>query len=139
MEIAKLVSHNLRISRKFSVELCNLLRYKDVNRAEKMLEQIIAKQLPVPLKRYNRDVGHKKGKGIAAGRYPIKAAETILKLLRSAKANAENKGMNVENLYIARMVANKGNTRWHFGRHRRRKMKSTHIEIELAEKQITKK
>ena len=42
---------------------------------------------------------------------PKAASEPMLKLLKSAVANAEhNNGMNVENLYVSTVVANPGPT-----------------------------
>lgn len=45
-------------------------------------------------------VTEKDQEGWAAGRYPVKAAEQVLKVLENAEANAEYKGMDTENLFI---------------------------------------
>ena len=74
-----------------------------------------------------------------AGRYPIKTCKTILQLLNSVRANAQNKGMS-SNLIISEIIANQGNKQMHYGRHRG-KMKRTHLKIVVKEmeKKETKK
>ena len=124
---------NLSISTKVSIEICNFLRYKNLQKAKKILANVMEKKIAVPYKRYNMDIGHKPG--IAAGRYPNKASAEILKLLNSAEANAENKGLDAEKLIISKLIANKGNRMYHPGRHRGIKMKRTHIEVMLEESQ----
>ena len=127
---------NLPISTKQSVEICNFLRFRNLQKAKRILTDAMNKKIAIPYKRYYMDTGHKPG--IAAGRYPYKASFEILKLLNSAEANAENKGLDTEKLVISKMIANKGNRMYHTGRHRGIKMKRTHIELTLEEQQINK-
>ena len=134
--IAVATAHNLPISLKKSVEICNFLRYKEVKKAKSILNDVIAKKIAVPFKRFNMDTGHKPG--MAAGKYPQKASSEVLKLLNSAEANAENKGLDAEKLIISKLIANKGNRMYHSGRHRGIKMKRTHLEIVLEESQVNK-
>ncbi|MFH1202195.1 MAG: 50S ribosomal protein L22 [Candidatus Omnitrophota bacterium] len=60
----------------------------------------------------------------------------ILKLLNSAVANAKQKGLNVENLYISKIVAEAGPT-WKrfraaaFGRATEIRKRTSHLKIEL--------
>ncbi len=131
MESAKLISKDLRISIKQSVEICNFVRNKNLLKAQNILQSVLDKKTAIPFKRYNRDTGHKPG--IASGRYPEKATQEILSLLKGVQANAENKGMDSKNLIITKIIANKGAQQFHFGRKRRRLMKRTHIEIEVSE------
>jgi len=135
---ASAFGNNLDISRKHAVEIGSFIRYDDLDKAKEKLGKVIEKKLAVPFKRYNRDVGHKKGK-IAAGRFPVKAATRILGLLKSAESNAEDKGLDVDALFITEYVANKGNGSLHHGRQRSREMKRTHVYIELEEKEEAKK
>ncbi len=71
---------------------------------------------------------------------PRYASEVILKLLKSAIANAENNnGMNVENLYIEECYANKGPTMKRIrpraqGRAYRIEKRTSHITIVLNER-----
>lgn len=129
---------NLEASRKHSIEIANAIRGKDVVKVKKFLGEVLKKKTAVPFKRFNRDLGHKRGR-IAAGRYPEKATKEILGLIASAEANAENKGLNTESLRLSEIVINKGTTQWRYGRQKRRQAKRTHIEVTLVEKEETKK
>lgn len=133
-QIEKVVvrAKSLRISFKFSVEMCNFIRGKEVGAALMHLGMILDKKIALPIKRYNRDQAHKPGK-IAAGRYPEKVTEVFVGLLNSLKANAEDKGLNANKLKVVVAIANKGADRWKHGRHRGRKMKSTHVSLEAIE------
>lgn len=127
-------AYNLPISLKKSIEICDFLRYKELKKAQRILNEVMKKKTAIPFKRYNMDTGHKPG--IAAGRYPEKASSEILNLLNSAEANAENKGLDTEKLVISKLIANKGNKMFHPGRHRGIKMKRTHLEVKLEEAQV---
>jgi len=139
---AKAVGIALPISTKHSIEICNMLRHKNVQDAKNMLDQVIAKKLVVPFRRFTGSVGHKTK--IGPGRYPQKAAKEILKIIKSAEANAVQKGLNSDGLFIAHICAQKASRQWHYGRKRSRRMKRTHIEVIVEEKfkkkkQVTKK
>ncbi|MEM5843470.1 MAG: uL22 family ribosomal protein [Candidatus Aenigmatarchaeota archaeon] len=101
-------AYNLDISLKKSVEICKIIKNKKVEKAEKLLENINSK-----------------------------ASKKILEVLKNAKENARQLNLNLERIYVMKAVANKGEkfirpkTRSRF---RGRRMKSTHIEIVLAEK-----
>jgi len=129
------VGKNLSISMKQSVEICSACRGKSTAAAKRFLAQVIIKKKAVPMKRFNRDTGHKPG--IAAGRYPVTAAKMIMSLIESAESNERAKGLGSD-LYIVYMVAHKASSPWHFGRLRRRKMKRTHVEVVLAEQEKVK-
>jgi large subunit ribosomal protein L22 len=124
---------NLPISTKQSVEIASFIRNKTTEKAKQLLNRVLEKKTAVPFKRYNRDVGHKPGK-IASGRYPQKATKEFLKLINLVEANAENKGLDTKNLVIFDIRANQGEQVLHFGRHRGRKMKRTHLTIAVKEK-----
>ncbi len=127
----------LPVSTKHSIEICNLIRYKNLESAKKRLEQAIALKTPIPFKRFKRDVGHKKGP-FAAGRYPVKACRAVLDILKSAEANAMAKGLNSSDLIIALIIANKGSREVKYGRIRGRMAKRTHIRLVLEEKKTKK-
>jgi large subunit ribosomal protein L22 len=135
--IAKAVGFGLPISTKQSVEICSFIRKKSVEKSKKLLQGVVDGTTAVPFKRYNKDMGHKKGK-IASGRFPKKASEHILNLLKSAESNAKNSGL-VSPLIIEEIIANQGSRNWHYGRIRRIKNKRTHVEIVVKEVKKTKK
>ena len=108
---AKAYLKYLRISPRKVVILCDLIRGKDVKTAAAYLMQT-----------------------------PKAASEPMLKLLKSAIANAENNnGMSAENLYIAECYANKGPTMKRIrpraqGRAYRIEKRMSHITIVLNER-----
>jgi len=130
--MAKASGRFLNISLKKAVEVCNSLRGKSLNSGLKLLDNVIEEKIPIAYHRYNRGgTGHKPGMG--PGRYPVKTCIEIRKLLKSTEANAEQKGLDSKNLFIAHICAQKASISWHYGRLRRRKMKRSHIEVVLEE------
>ncbi|RMF07221.1 50S ribosomal protein L22 [Candidatus Woesearchaeota archaeon] len=130
--MAKAVGRDLPISTKQSIEICAQIRGKSLQFAKRYLQEVVEFKRAVPFRRFNRDVGHKKTGG--PGRYPVKACTYLLKLLNSVEANAQNKGLSSEDLVIETLVAHKGSGNWHYGRHRRRKMKNTTVEVIVRQK-----
>ena len=137
-EIAKASGMSLPISTKQSIEVCNFLRNKTLEKAKAILERVLEKKEAIPFKRFRSDTGHKKGP-IGAGRYPQKTAKEILKVLNSVESNAQLKGLNPDDLKIIQLIANKASAPWRFGRKRRRKAKRTHIEIIVKSKKLKSK
>ena len=103
---AKAIGKEMPISPKFTREICGMIRGMKVNNAIKTLEGVIALETPVPLKRYNKRVSHKQGVG--PGRYPKKAAAAVLGVIKSAVANAEYKGLSVDDMVISTISASRG-------------------------------
>lgn len=136
--VAKARGKELHISPKHSMEICRALSGKKVENAKKYLESVIAKEQAVPFKRYVRCIPHKKGPGFGAGRYPVKAAKAILRVLSDAEANAEYSGLDTDNLVIRHIVADKGHTwkgwmpRAH-GRSTAKDRESVNIEVIVSE------
>lgn len=128
---AKAVGVALPISYKQSYEVAKFIRNKPLQQAKKMLEDVIELRRPVPMTRFNRDTGHKHG--MAAGRFTTKTCAAILKLVKSAEANAQLKGLSTANLVIRHIAAQKGPTSFRYGRKRRRQAKRAHIEVVLRE------
>jgi len=101
----------LRISPRKVVILCDLIRGKDIKTATAYLMQT-----------------------------PKAASEPMLKLLKSAVANAENNnGMDVEKLYVSTAIANPGPTLKRGmprarGRYNRILKRTTHITLGVSEK-----
>jgi len=124
---------NLPISTKYTVEICDFIRNNPIDLAKKKLERILAKKIALPLKRFNKDRGHRKG-NIAAGSYPVNSTKTVLKMLNSVESNASDKGMNKASLYIKSIIANHGPKVWRHGRLRRRTAKRTHLKIIVEER-----
>ncbi len=127
---------NLSVSTKHSIEISKYLRYKKVSAAKVFLENVVLLKSAVPFKTHNMDMGHKRG--IGPGRYPTKAAKEFLTLLKSVESNAQDKGLNTDNLKISKLIANKASIPMTGGRHRQA-TKRTHLEVEVIEGKEKKK
>jgi large subunit ribosomal protein L22 len=134
--LARAKAKDIPVSTKHSIEICRYLRYKTTNLAKNILEETIALKKPIPFKRFKKDMGHKPG--MAAGRFPKKAANEILKLVKAAETNAQFKGLNTSSLKIIKILANKASVPVTGGR-RNTSTKRTNLEIEVKEKREKKK
>jgi len=94
------------ISPKHAVEVCRAVRGMMVEDALAYLDDVASLKAPVPFKRYNKRVPHRKG--IGPGRFPEKAARAVKKAIESAKNNAEFDGKDVDNMYISTISASRG-------------------------------
>lgn len=130
--MAKAITKDLGISTKISIEISNFIRGKTTKEAKQILERVLKKKQAIPFKRFTDGVGHRKGANIAAGRYPQKATEAFLTIIKQCEANAQAKGLS-EDLRIIHLAAQKGTNAFRAGRQRRRKYKRTHLEIALEE------
>lgn len=136
---AKAVGRALPISTKTSKEVCRWIKGRDVAKAIVMLEDVTKMKRAVPYFSAVKDIGHRKG-DMRTGGFPQKAATHILDLVKSARHNAEHKGLNSKDLIIWHTSAQQGPHTMRGGR-RYRTAKRTHVEIILKEekKQAKKK
>jgi large subunit ribosomal protein L22 len=105
----KASAREIRVSHKAAREVCRTLKGMMLTQAKNYLKDVVAKKKPVPYKRFKKKLGHRHGLDHAcAGRYPVKAAKYILKLLESAEANAENKGLDIDRMRIIHMASHQG-------------------------------
>ena len=136
---ARAMAKSLKVSPKHCVEISNAIRGMNVAKAKTYLQDVIDMKKSVPFKRHNKKVGHRKGqKGWPSGRYPVKAATQVLKVLENAEANAEYKGMDTEKLYIEHISSHRGIVMQGaipraFGRVTPFNTPTTHIQIVLQE------
>ena len=129
--MSKAVGLALPISSKVSREVCARLRGMKLDKAKQLLENVVEIKDAIPYTRYTGDVPHQVG--IGPGRYPVKASMHILKILKSAEANAQFKGLSINNLFIKHISAQKGSKTVRYGR-RHNTGKRTNIEVVLEEK-----
>ena len=140
-KVARVMVKNQPVSLKYSTELIREIKGKKVSKAERFLNNILTHQEFLPLRKYVRKIGHKKGNAKSftkIGRYPQNLAKTFLKILASLKSNADYKGLDSQNLLIVHGFASMGFSRTAFqsqGRisGKKRKRKSAHIEIVAVE------
>lgn len=135
---ARAYGKELRISTKKAVEVCAAIRGMMLEDAKRFLQEVIEFKRPVPFRRHIRKIPHRKGKGIMAGRYPVKVAKAILKVLENLEANAEYKGLDKSRLKIVHIAAHKGRVlkRWYpraFGRAFPIRRPTTNIEVVAEE------
>ena len=131
---AKAYAHELNISRRHAVEICSAIRGMSLEKAKTFLENVIQKKQFVEFKRHKKQIPHRKGG--KPGRYSVKAAKAILKLLENAENNAEELGMD-DNLVVKHIAAHKGRTYKRIapkGRWRPSNMETTNIEVILTER-----
>ncbi len=129
---ARAIGRSLPVSTKACVETCRSLRHKKTAEAKKLLEQVIAKKKAIPFRRFHSGLSHKKEVG--PGRYPLKSSLELLRLIESAEANAQFKGLATANLEITHIAAHQASRPFRFGRKRQRRAKRTTIEIIVAER-----
>jgi large subunit ribosomal protein L22 len=129
---ASIHAKGLQISTKMSVEICKNIRNKPLAKAKIIVGNMVNMKQAIKVRRYLADLGHKPGMG--PGRFPIAAGKVFLKMFDSIQSNAENQGMNVNNLVITTAQANKADARYHNGRKGRTRMKNTHLFLVVEEK-----
>ncbi len=133
----------LRISHKAAREVCKAIKGMALDQAKRYLNLVTIKRQPVPFRRYKKKLGHRHGVEKAfAARYPVKAAEKILKVLEGAEANAEFRGFGPEGLRVIHAAAYPGMkikryTSRAFGRSSPKIQTLTHVEIVLEQLEET--
>src|SRR3989338_235743 len=88
--LAKAVFKNANVSLKYATEFGRELKGMKLNKAEQLVEDIIAHRKFLPLRKYKHNTGHRKGNSVSfakTGRYPEKLGMVLLDLLSSVKSN----------------------------------------------------
>jgi len=136
----KASGREVRVSPKSAREVCKTIKGMMLTQAKQYLKNVMAKKQAVPFKRFKKKAGHRHGlEKSYAGKYPLKAAKHVLKVLEGAEANAENKGLDTERLRIIHASAYPGmklkryTPRAH-GRATPKFETLCHIEVALEEK-----
>ena len=98
------------ISHKHAREIAIAIKGMSIEKAREFLENVIAKQIAVPFRRYNNEVAHRSNirDGVFSGMFPKKAAGEFLRLLDKLESNGEDKGMDLDRLKIVSAVVHKG-------------------------------
>lgn len=117
----------LKISPKQSKYTCRIIRGKSPDAAIKRLQEVIDEKRPVPMAAL--EVGHKRGKGLAGGKFPKNVCSAIIEIVKQAKANANVLG--IENPVISIAKSNQASAPY---RKAGRRAKRTHICIEIKDK-----
>jgi large subunit ribosomal protein L22 len=105
----KASGREVRVSHKSARELCKTIKGMMLAKAKQYLRDVMVKKRAVPFRRFKKKAGHRHGLEKAyAGRYPVKAAKHVLKILDGAEASAEYKGLDTDRLRIIHAAAYPG-------------------------------
>ncbi len=141
-KIAKAMMWDVPVHPKIMREVAEAIKGMKVKDAKAFLERVIEKKEPVPFRRAHGKQAHRRGLadkwGWPIGRYPVKAARYMLKLLGNVEANAENKDLDPDRLKIIAVAVHKGLTlkRWMpraYGRASPKNRVHSHVEIAVEE------
>ena len=102
-EYAIVNAKNVNMSLKHAVAICRVIRQKSISEAISFLEQVLRKEKAVPMK---GELPHRKG--MMSGRYPAKASEMIIKILKSLMANSIANGLDIDEVIISDAIPNTG-------------------------------
>ncbi|MBI4258757.1 MAG: 50S ribosomal protein L22 [Thaumarchaeota archaeon] len=97
------------MSPKAAREVCTAIKGKLLPEAKTNLEKESEMKEALPLRRYNKEVAHRRQlQGFHSGGYPVKAVREVLAILNNLEANAGFKGMNTDRLRIIHALAHRG-------------------------------
>ncbi len=135
--VARARGIELPISPKKTYEVLNAIRGLSVDRARTVLEETIALRKAIPFRRYNQETAHHTGTG--PGRFPVKVATQVLKVLENAEQNAEYEGLDTDRLFVKIAASARGQIRQAsmpraHGRATPWNEQTTNVEIVLAER-----
>jgi large subunit ribosomal protein L22 len=91
----------VNISPKAAREICTTLRLMTLTKAIALLESVEKMESPIAFRRHKLKVGHRSELvGFPSGSYPVKAAKSILGVLRNLQANCEFKGLDPDRVEL---------------------------------------
>lgn len=140
--IAKAMIWDVPVHPKIMREVCSVLKGMKLSDAKEYLKRVVELREAVPFRRSYKEQAHRRGLadkwGWPVGRYPVKAARYLLKLLDNVENNAEVKGLDIDRLRIIHIASHKGITlkRWMpraFGRATPKFRVHSHVEVIVAE------
>jgi large subunit ribosomal protein L22 len=105
---ARAYGRDLPCSPKSGRNVAKALKGMPVARAKLFLEEVRELKTAVPFRVRNRKIHHRKGTGFGPGKYPVQTVKCMLKVLESAEANAEYKGLDKDSLVITHASAYQG-------------------------------
>ncbi|MFH0971016.1 MAG: 50S ribosomal protein L22 [Candidatus Micrarchaeota archaeon] len=118
-EVARAQAYDMDASYKDLANILAAIKGRSIKEAKKILEECISMKMPIRYRKFNANLGHRSQLGGKKGRFPKKEAKITLTLLKSAEANANFKGLDVNTLIVRQGAAYKQNVmrryRQHFG------------------------
>ena len=103
-------AHDVNASYKDLTQVCGAIKRQPLAKAKKILEDAIEGIKAIPYHKFNTGMGHRSNLGGKKGRYPKKECKIVLGLLQNAEANAGQKGLEKEKLFVSHAAAFKQNT-----------------------------
>eukprot|EP00970_Alexandrium_tamarense_P004226 scaffold706_cov190-Alexandrium_tamarense.AAC.12 len=136
---------HLRVHYKHCREIAHHIKGMSASKANKFLEDVLARKAVVPFTRHTGGIGRKAmakqcNSAGDKGRWPVKATAVVKDLLSNAVSNGETKGLDADKLYISHAQVNRappGRRRTYraHGRIGKYASQPAHIELILTEKQ----
>jgi large subunit ribosomal protein L22 len=105
---ARAYGRDLDCSPKSGRNVARAIKGMPVTRAKEFLESVARLETPVPFKVRVRKIHHRRGEGFGPGKWPVGVVTRFLKVVESAEANAEYKGLDKERLVITHASAYQG-------------------------------
>jgi large subunit ribosomal protein L22 len=105
---ARAYGRDLPCSPKSGRNVARAIKGMPVSRAKQFLEEVKELKTAVPFTVRHRKIHHRKGTGFGPGKYPVQTVKCFLKVLESAEANAEYKGLDKDALVITHSTAYQG-------------------------------
>lgn len=118
---------SLRISPKYSIFVCRMIKGKTPDQAVSLLRDVIEGKRPVHMRPL--EVPHQKGKGVSGAKFPKNVCREIIPIINQARANALVVGIEEPIITIAK--SDRAPAPFRRGG---RKAKRTHIFIEVRDK-----
>lgn len=101
--------HDVNASYKDLTQVCRAIKGKSVANARKILDDAVARKRAIPYKKFCKQTAHRSELGGRKGRYPVKECLLVKDLLDNAVANALQKGLSEEKLFVKHACAFKQN------------------------------
>merc|ERR1712224_186221 len=103
---------NIRVSFKNVRETCRAIRGKKVYLARQILEEVLDHRRCILFRRFTGGIGRTAqaqddGGTNGQGRWPVKSAKLLLRLLDNAKSNSEFKKVNTDELFVNHLLVNR--------------------------------
>lgn len=95
---AAAAARNLSISTKEAVDVCNMIRGRNIDKAISMVENVLLFKQVVRMN--SREVPHQHGPGVMAGRFPMNTCKEFLRLLKQLRATAIYNELDLEKVVI---------------------------------------
>jgi large subunit ribosomal protein L22 len=105
--VAKATGREMRVKSKDCREICAAIQGMKAQKAEAFLQRVLDRKDYIPIKKTKLQSGHKKGMK-PYGAQPVKAVDAVLGVLKAAMANAEFRGLDVENCTVVSALTQRG-------------------------------